>query len=48
LSTAPDKPGAITLFRARPDEHLSPAKHLTAEGKTEEFAAGKGTVVRWE
>ena len=48
LSTPLDKPGALSLFRARPDEHLSLAKHLTAETKTEEYVAGKGVAVRWE
>ena len=48
LSTPLDKPGAMTLFHAQPQEHLSLAKHLTAELKTEEFIAGKGVVTRWE
>jgi hypothetical protein len=48
LSTPLDKPGALTLFQAQPQEHLSLAKHLTAELKTEEFVAGKGVVVKWE
>ena len=38
----------MTLFHAQPNEHLSLAKHLTAETKTEEFIAGKGVVVKWE
>jgi hypothetical protein len=42
-------PGAMTLFRTdKPQDHVSLAKHLTAEVKTEEFVAGKGTVVKWE
>jgi hypothetical protein len=48
LSTPLDKPGAMTLFPAQPQEHMSLAKHLTAELKTEEFVAGKGVVVKWE
>jgi len=36
------------LFKAPALEHLSLAKHLTAEQKTEEFVAGKGVVTRWE
>ncbi len=48
LTTPVGKPGALTLFRAQPNEHLSLAKHLTAETKTEEFIAGKGVVVKWE
>jgi hypothetical protein len=39
----------MTLFKtAQPLDHLSLAKHLTAEVKTEEFVAGKGVVVKWE
>ena len=38
----------MTLFHASPQEHLALAKLLTAEVKTEEFAAGKGVVVKWE
>jgi hypothetical protein len=37
-----------TLFTAPALEHLSLAKHLTAEWKTEEFVAGKGVVACWE
>ena len=48
LVTPLGKPGAMTLFRARPQEHLALAKHLTAEAKTEEFVAGKGVVMKWE
>lgn len=38
----------MTLFQAPSHEHLSFAKHLTAERKTEEFIASKGVVTRWE
>ena len=48
LSTPPGKPGAMSLFQAVPQEHLTLAKHLTAETKTEEFVAGRGVVVKWE
>jgi phage terminase large subunit GpA-like protein len=48
LTTPLGKAGAMTLFKALPQEHLSLAKHLTAEQKTEEFVAGRGVVVRWE
>ena len=41
-------PGAMTLYQAAPQEHLSLAKHLTPETKTEEFVAGKGMIVSWE
>lgn len=40
---------ALTLWRAEKQiEHMSFAKHLTAERKVEEFVAGKGTKTRWE
>lgn len=48
LSTPLGKPGAMSLFHAAPQEHLTLAKHLTAETKNEEFVAGKGVVVKWE
>jgi len=48
LGTPHDQPGAMSLFRAAPEEHLALAKHLTAESKTEEFVAGRGVVVKWE
>jgi hypothetical protein len=48
LSTPVGQPGAMTLFQAQPKEHLSFAKHLTAEVKTEEFISGKGLVTKWE
>jgi hypothetical protein len=48
LSTPLEKPGAMTLFHAQPQEHLSLAKHLTAEVKTEEYLPLKGVVTKWE
>jgi hypothetical protein len=48
LSTPLSSPGAMTLFQALPQDHLSLAKHQTAEAKVEEFVQGKGMVVRWE
>ena len=48
LATAVGQPGAMTLFRAQPHEHLALARHLTAEVRTEQFIAGKGVVTRWE
>jgi hypothetical protein len=48
LATPVGNPGAMTLFRATPQEHLPLAKHLTAEKKTDQFIAGKGVVVKWE
>ncbi|OAI57944.1 hypothetical protein AYO47_00180 [Planctomyces sp. SCGC AG-212-M04] len=47
LECDPEKPGAILLFEAPAREHLSYAKHLTAEKKVEEFIAGKGLQTRW-
>jgi phage terminase large subunit GpA-like protein len=48
LATPIGQPGAMTLYAAQPSEHLSFAKHLTAETKTEEFVAGRGVVTKWE
>jgi len=48
LSTPIGNAGAMTLYRAAAQDHLSLAKHLTAEVKTEEFVAGKGVVTKWE
>lgn len=48
IGTPTDQSGALTLFQAPPLEHLSLAKHLTAERRTEEFVAGKGVVTKWE
>jgi hypothetical protein len=48
LQTPAGQPGAFTLFRGESEaEHLSFAKHLTAEKKVEEFEAGRGTITRW-
>jgi phage terminase large subunit GpA-like protein len=48
LSTPLDKPGAMTLFKALPNEHLTLAQHLTSERKVEDYVTGKGVVVKWE
>jgi phage terminase large subunit GpA-like protein len=48
LAAPLERSGTITFHRASPNEHLTLAKHLTAETKTEEFVAGKGVVVKWE
>jgi hypothetical protein len=48
LQTPAGQPGGLTLFHATPNEHLSFAKHLTAEKRVEEFVAGRGLVTRWE
>ena len=48
LQTPAGQPGGLTLYHAQSTEHLSFAKHLTAEKRVEEFIAGKGLVSRWE
>ena len=48
LVTPMSQEGSMTFFQAPSLEHMAFAKHLTAEIKTEEFIAGKGTVVKWE
>ena len=48
LVTPMGQPGAMTLYAAPPSDHLSFAKHLTAETKTEEYVAGRGVVTKWE
>lgn len=47
LSTPPTEPGALTLFDSEWNDHLSWAKHVTAEKRVEEFVAGKGFATRW-
>lgn len=46
LHTPVDQPGALTLFES--NDHLSFAKHLTAEKQIEEFVPREGPVTRWE
>ena len=48
LATPLGQPGAMTLYAARPSDHQSFVKHLTAESKTEEYVAGRGVVTKWE
>lgn len=49
LSTPLGSIGAMTLFKpSQAHEHLSLAKHLTAEVQTEEFVAQRGVIVKWE
>jgi hypothetical protein len=48
LSTPIGQPGALTLYAAPPQEHLTFAHHLTAEKKVEEFVPGKNVVVKWQ
>jgi phage terminase large subunit GpA-like protein len=48
LQTPIAQPGGLSLFHGTVIEHLSFAKHLTAEKRVEEFIGGKGLVSRWE
>ena len=48
LQTPVGQPGGLTLFHASPTDHLSYAKHLTAERRVEEFVGGRGLVSKWE
>jgi phage terminase large subunit GpA-like protein len=48
LSAPIDQLGAMTFYKASPQEHFTLAKHLTAETKTEEFIAGRGVVTKWQ
>lgn len=41
------QPGALTLFRTVPREHMKLARQLTAEKKVAEFVAGLGNVQKW-
>lgn len=40
--------GATTLYQTQPMEHLSFARHLTPDVKTEEFVSGKVLLTKWE
>ena len=49
LSSSPNAPGALTLFRAMsPKEHWRFAMHMTSERWINEFKPGIGNVQRWE
>ena len=48
LASEIGSPGAMTLFQAMPNEHMTISMHFTAERQVEEFIEGKGTVIRWE
>ncbi len=48
LQTPAGQPGGLTLFHATANEHLSFARHLTAEKKVEDYVPGRGNVTRWE
>jgi phage terminase large subunit GpA-like protein len=48
LQTPAGQPGGLTLFHvAAANEHLTFAKHLTGEKKTEQFVAGRGLITKW-
>jgi len=38
----------MTLFAGPPMQHLSLARHLTAERRVESYTTGRGVVVTWE
>lgn len=48
LLTPPGLPGAMTLYVGLANEHVSFAKHLTAERQVREWVAGYGWKIRWE
>ena len=49
LRVAVGEPGGLSFFQSpNKNEHITLAKHLTAETQVEEFLPGKGTVIRWE
>jgi hypothetical protein len=48
LATPRDEPGAMSMFKARPVEHLSLVKHWLAEQEETEFVAGRGDVKVWK
>ena len=49
IATPKGTPGAMSLFSAgNKNEHLSFAKHLTAERRVETYVPGKGLTSRWE
>ena len=47
LRGAADGPGALVLFKAPPNSHISFAKQIAAEKQIEEFDPKKGTTTRW-
>lgn len=48
LAVPVDAPTAMLLFAGMPRDHLTLAKHITAEREVEEYVEGKGTIRRWE
>ena len=47
LAQPQDEPGAVTFYHGTKTEHITFAKHLTAEHAVEEFLPGKGLVKKW-
>lgn len=48
LRTPQGEAGALMLYAAQPREHLSLAKHLTAERERVQYIGGRGYVQTWE
>ena len=48
LAASPGRPGALGFFAGEPNEHLTIARHFTAECRVEEFLPGRGRIVRWK
>lgn len=47
LKTPVGQPGALTLYKAPPNIHLTFSAHMTAEKRTERFIRGRGMVDEW-
>lgn len=47
LATPIDQPGAMSIYRAMKNAHISLARHFTAERIEEEWVPGKGIIQRW-
>lgn len=48
LMTPTGQPGAMTLYVGLANEHVTFAKHLTAERQVREWVAGEGWRIKWE
>lgn len=48
LATPVGRDGAMTLFNARDYEHLTVARHYTAERQIEEYDPRRGYFIKWE
>jgi phage terminase large subunit GpA-like protein len=47
LACPKEEAGALVLYKAPQREHLTLAKHLTAESASQEFIQGKGSIRTW-